>query len=101
MYNDPNNDQNFYHYSYTPGGNEPGQRYDTRNPYNDACQTPPIRTTIPEVKPRKKRTGLKTVALALCCALLPRHKKARETNPTAKTPHTRAFNLPAIPTPPE
>ena len=70
MYNDPNNDQNFYHYSYTPGGNEPGQRYDTRNPYNDACQTPPIRTTIPEVKPRKKRTGLKTVALALCCALL-------------------------------
>ena len=70
MYNDPNNDQNFYHYSYTPGGNEPGQRYDTRNPYNDACQTPPIRTTIPEVKPRKKRSGAKTVALALCCALL-------------------------------
>ena len=75
MYNDQNNDQNNYHYSYTPGGNEPGQRYDTRDPYNNdpyngAYQTPPTRTTIPEVKPRKKRTGMKAVALALCCALL-------------------------------
>ena len=74
MYNDQN-DQNFYHYSYTPGGNEPGQRYDARNPhhndpYSGAYQTPPTRTIIPEVKPRKKRTGMKTVALALCCALL-------------------------------
>ena len=74
MYNDQN-DQNFYHYSYTPGGNEPGQRYDARNPYhndpyNGASQTTPTRTIIPEVKPRKKRTSMKTVALALCCALL-------------------------------
>ena len=65
MYND---DQNLYHYSYT-SGDQPGQSYDSRtggNPYG-GYQTPPA----PEYnKPKKKRTGLKITALALCCALL-------------------------------
>ena len=65
MYND---DQHLYHYSYT-SNDQPGRNYDGHtgsNPYS-GYQTPPA----PEYsKPKKKRTGLKLTALALCCALL-------------------------------
>ena len=64
MYND---DQNLYHYSYT-SGDQPGQNYDQRggNPYGYQS-TPPA----PEItKSKKKHTGVKITALALCCALL-------------------------------
>ena len=65
MYND---DQHLYHYSYT-SNDQPGRNYDGHtgsNPYG-GYQTPPA----PEYsKPKKKRTGLKLTALALCCALL-------------------------------
>ena len=64
MYNDENNT---YHYSYTPN-NQPGQSYDNGGGYepNGYRQTqPPYREV-----PKKKRTGLKITALALCCALL-------------------------------
>ena len=54
-----NNENNTYHYSYTPN-NQPGQSYD-----NGYRQTQP-----PYREVRKKRTGLKLAALALCCALL-------------------------------
>ena len=65
MYND---DQNLYHYSYNDG-EQPGQRYDSQNPYG-AYQTPPQQSAV-ELKPaKKKHTGLKITALALCCALL-------------------------------
>ena len=64
MYND---DQNLYHYSYT-SGDQPGQNYDQRGGSSYGYQsTPPA----PEIgKPKKKHTGLKITALALCCALL-------------------------------
>ena len=73
MYND---EQNMYRHTYSRGGDEPGQRYDARpsvdqqfqNYYyqSSAPQQPPVQ----EVKPKKKRTGLKIAALALACALL-------------------------------
>ena len=70
MYND---EQNLYHYTYRKDGTEPGQRYDARPSVDDqlnSFQAPP-QTPIQEMKPVKKnRTGLKIVALALCCALL-------------------------------
>ena len=70
MYND---EQNLYHYTYRKDGSEPGQRYDARptvdeqlHNYQAGPQQP-----VQEMKPVKKnRTGLKIVALALCCALL-------------------------------
>ena len=70
MYND---EQNLYHYTYRKDGTEPGQRYDASPSVDDqlnSFQAPP-QTPIQEMKPVKKnRTGLKIVALALCCALL-------------------------------
>ena len=70
MYND---EQNLYHYTYRKDGSEPGQRYDARPSVDDqlnSFQAPP-QPPIQEMKPVKKnRTGLKIVALALCCALL-------------------------------
>ena len=65
MFNDENNT---YHYSYTPN-NQPGQSYDNGYYNNNGYRQtqPPYR----EVQPtKKKRTGLKIAALALCCALL-------------------------------
>ena len=64
MYND---DQNLYHYSYT-SGDQPGQNYDQRGGSSYGYQsTPPA----PEItKSKKKHTGVKITALALCCALL-------------------------------
>ena len=64
MYNDENNT---YHYSYTPN-TQPGQSYDNGYNPNGYRQTqPPYR----EVQPaKKKRTGVKIAALALSCALL-------------------------------
>lgn len=65
MYNDENNQ---YHYSYR-SDNQPGQSYDTGSygsNYQYGSQQP-----VQEMKPvKKKRTGLKIVALALVCALL-------------------------------
>ena len=69
MYNDENN----YHYTYERGGDQPGQRYDTQSgsepaPQYQSYYQPPVQ----DMKPAKKssRTGVKAVALALCCALL-------------------------------
>ena len=63
MYNDENNT---YHYSYT-SSNQPGQSYDAGgyNPNGYRQTQPPYREV-----PKKKHTGLKIAALALCCALL-------------------------------
>ena len=68
MYND---EQNLYHYTYRKDGSEtaPGQAprpAPAGDPINHGPQQP-----VQEMKPvKKKHTGLKIAALALCCALL-------------------------------
>ena len=55
-------EKNLYHYSYRKGdSSNPNKPVDTKNYAEEPWETP---------KPRKKRTGLKIAALALCCALL-------------------------------
>ena len=79
MYND---EQNMYRHMYNRDGNEPGQRYDTRDSYeqplyqnpgyqnqNHYYQASEPQPPVQETKPKKKRTGLKIAALALVCAL--------------------------------
>ena len=60
-------EDDFYRYKYDKNGSQPGQRYDAR-PQQEPVYSyqPPVQ----EVKPVKKRTGLKLVALALVCALV-------------------------------
>ena len=76
MYND---EQNMYRHTYSKEGNEPGQRYDARPSidqqfqnyyYQSSAPQQPPQPPVQEVKPKKKRTGLKIAALALACALL-------------------------------
>lgn len=55
-------EKNLYHYSYRKGdSNNPNEPVDTKNYAEEPWETQ---------KPKKKRTGLKITALALCCALL-------------------------------
>ena len=55
-------EKNLYHYSYRKGDcSNPNEPVDTKNYAEEPWET---------AKPKKKRTGLKIVVLALCCALL-------------------------------
>lgn len=54
-------EKNLYHYNYRRGDSNPNEPVDTKNYAEEPWETP---------KPKKKRTGLKITALALCCALL-------------------------------
>lgn len=55
-------EKNLYHYSYRKGDSEnPNEPVDTKNYAEEPWETQ---------KPKKKHTGLKITALALCCALL-------------------------------
>ena len=73
-------EDDFHRYKYDRNGSQPGQRYDTRAPqqesaYSSQPRQEPVYSYQPqntqEVKPvKRKKTALKTVALALVCALL-------------------------------
>lgn len=54
-------EKNLYHYNYRRGDSNPNEPVDTKNYAEEPWET---------AKPKKKRTGLKLTALALCCALL-------------------------------
>jgi len=72
-------EDDFYRYKYDRNGNQPGQRYDARPQQEPVSSNQPRQEPVysyqpqtpPEVKPvKRKKTALKTVALALVCALL-------------------------------
>ena len=64
-------EDDFYRYKYDRNGSRPGQRYDARPQQEPVYSYQPQPQNTPEVKPvKRKKTALKTVALALVCALL-------------------------------
>ena len=62
-------EDDFYRYKYDKNDSRPGQRYDARTPQEPAYTYNYQPVQEPQ-KPKRKRAALKTVALALVCALL-------------------------------